>query len=206
MAMLAGVHGQLWNASQMGRALGLTHPTVSSYLDYLEGAFLVRRLPGFRANLKKRITKSPKVYWRDSGLLHSLLNISSFEELIRRPWVGASWEGFVIEQAIQTLKAAGRAFEPYFFRTSDEYEIDLVLDFGREKWAVEAKLTSSPSPGDLQRLNRAADLIEADRRILVSRTRHRVSDGKQASVALRAFLETRKTWRMSEVGALRGGK
>jgi predicted AAA+ superfamily ATPase len=188
IAMIAAVHGQIWNASQVAASLGLTHPTVNTYLDYLEGAFLVRRLPAYRSNLKKRLVKSPKVYWRDSGLLHAVLNVHDYEDLLRRPWVGASWEGFVIEQTLDTLCALGRTFQAYYFRTSDQYEIDLVLDFGGEKWAIEVKLTSNPSAADLQRLDKTGDLVEADKRILVTRTRHGASSGSRASLPLREFL------------------
>jgi len=189
-AMIAAVHGQIWNASQLAASLGLTHPTINTYLDYLEGAFLVRRLPAYRANLKKRLTKSPKVYWRDSGLLHAILGVHTHEELLRRPWVGASWEGFVIAQTLDTLRALGRSFQAYYFRTSDRCEIDLVLDFGRETWAVEIKLTSNPSADDWARLDKTSDMIRADRRILVTRTRRSASSRSHASLGLQEFLET----------------
>jgi predicted AAA+ superfamily ATPase len=113
--------------------------------------------------------KSLKVYWRDTGLLHALLQTRTHDDLLVQPWVGASWEGFVIEQVLDHLAARGRAVQPYFVRTSDQYEIDLVLDFGRSLWAVETKLTASPSVGDAQRLNKAADIIGADQRVLVAR-------------------------------------
>jgi predicted AAA+ superfamily ATPase len=168
----------------------LTHPTINTYLDYLDGAFLVRSLPAYRANLKKRLTKSPKVYWRDSGLLHAILGVHTHEELLRRPWVGASWEGFVIAQTLDTLRALGRSFQAYYFRTSDRCEIDLVLDFGRETWAVEIKLTSDPSADDWARLDKTSDMIRADRRILVTRTRRSASSRSHASLGLQEFLET----------------
>ena len=91
LQMLAAVHGQEWNASQVGKSLALSYHTVNSYLDYLEGAFLVRRLPAYRANIRKRLVKRPKVYWRDTGLLHALLNVSDQAALLSQPWVGASW-------------------------------------------------------------------------------------------------------------------
>ena len=92
LQMVAAVHGQLWNATQIGQSLGLTYATVNKYMDYLEGAFLIRRLQPYRANLRKRLTRSPKCYWRDSGLLHALLQATEQEDLPARPWVGASWE------------------------------------------------------------------------------------------------------------------
>jgi len=169
LRMIAAVHGQTWNASRIGQSLGLSYQTVNSYLDYLVGAFLIRRLEPYHANVRKRLTKSPKVYWRDTGLLHSLLQTRTRDDLLAQPWVGASWEGFVIEQVLNHLAVRGRTVQPYFLRTSDQYEIDLVMDFGTSLWAIETKLTASPSLGDVRRLNKVADLIGADQRVLVAK-------------------------------------
>jgi len=169
LRMIAAVHGQTWNASRIGQSLGLSYQTVNSYLDYLVGAFLIRRLEPYHANVRKRLTRSPKVYWRDTGLLHSLLQTRTRDDLLAQPWVGASWEGFVIEQVLDHLAVRARTVQPYFLRTSDQYEIDLVLDFGTSLWAVQTKLTASPSLGDVQRLNKVADLIGADQRVLVAK-------------------------------------
>jgi predicted AAA+ superfamily ATPase len=184
LRMLAAVHGQVWNASQLGQSLGLDYKTVNGYLDYLEGAFLIRRLAPYHANIGKRLTKSPKVYWRDSGLLHALLSISDQSTLLAQPWVGASWEGFVVEQILGCLSAAGRQFEAYWFRTSDQFELDLVLNLDGQLWAVEIKLTASPRPADMDRLDKAADLIGASRRVLVSRTSRVAGDDKRVSCDL----------------------
>ena len=189
LSMLSAVHGQIWNASEIGKSLGLTHPTVNYYMDFLEGAYLVRRLPPFRANLKKRLTKRPKFFWRDTGLLHALLGIGDHDQLLRFPYVGASWESFVIEQTLRCLAAKGGRSIPSFFRTSDGYEIDLVLDVGGERWAIEAKLSANPGPGDLRRLNKAADLIGAHRRILISQTPNPLFGEREFSVSLPSFLE-----------------
>jgi len=108
LKMLAALHGQPWNASQLGSSLSLDGKTVSSYLDYLTGAFLIRRLLPYQGNIRKRLVKRPKVYWRDTGLLHAQLNITTVDALLSHPAVGASWEGFVIEQIIGSLSAAGR--------------------------------------------------------------------------------------------------
>jgi len=167
--MVAAVHGQRWNASAIGQSLGLSYHTVNSYMDYLAGAFLVRRLDAFTPNLKKRLVKRPKYYWRDSGLLHSILMAGNMDELLAKPWVGASWEGFVIAQALDTLSACGRTFEPYYFLTSDGYEVDLVVDFGKSLAAVEVKLTASPSADDVAQLRRTGEMIGADSVYLVSR-------------------------------------
>lgn len=190
LRMLAALHGQVWNASQVGKGLGLSYHTVDTYLDYLDGAFLIRRLQPYAANIRKRLVKSPKVYWRDSGLLHALLNVPDELALFVQPWVGASWEGFVIEQVIGELSSRGRQFAAYHFRTSDQYELDLVLELGGELWAVEVKLTASPSPADMNRLEKTADMIGASRRFLISQTRRSTGDDRRASLSLPSFLDT----------------
>ncbi len=189
LRMLAASHGQVWNASQIGQGLGLSYHTVQSYTDYLVGAFLIRLLPPYQATLKKRIVKTPKVYWRDSGLLHAIHNVEDEAGLLAQPWVGASWEGFVIEQVLGLLAQQGRRAEACFLRTSDQHEVDLVLDFGGGVWAIEVKLTTSPSPSDMERLNQVADLIHADKRILISLTRDCVEDARSASCNLPWLLE-----------------
>ncbi len=188
LKMIAAVHGQIFNASQLGKSLDISYKTVKSYLGYLEGAFLIRRLEPYFSNLKKRLVKSPKLYWRDSGLLHSLLNVRNDNDLLAAPWVGASWEGFVIEQVINALKLRDVAFAPYFLRTNDGHEIDLVLDFGTETWAIEIKLTSSPDLSAIGRLNKTADLIDASRRILISQTPENIDNGKVVSCNLDWFI------------------
>lgn len=189
MRMLAALHGQVWNASDLARSLGVSYHTANARLDYLQGAFLVRRLAPFSTNLPKRLVKSPRVYWRDSGLLHALLGAPDQRRLLEQPWVGASWEGFVIEQAIGLLTQIGVQVEPFWFRTADGLELDLVLDFGGERWAVEIKLTSNPSTGELRRLEAAADLIGARRRFLVSHTTETLGTGATVSCDLAGFLE-----------------
>jgi predicted AAA+ superfamily ATPase len=189
LRMLAAVHGQVWNASQLGQSLGLSYKTVNSYLDYLAGAFLIRRLQPYQGNIRKRLVKSPKIYWRDSGLLHALLNIPDDRALLLQPWVGASWEGFVIEQILGELSSQGHMFDPYYFRTSDGYELDLVLDFGTERCAIEVKLTTSPGPADMNRLDKVADMIGVSQRFLVSQTRRSTGDAKRASCNLPGLIK-----------------
>ena len=188
LRMIAAVHGQAWNATQIGQSLGLSYHTVNSYLDYLEGAFLIRRLPPYHANVGKRLVKSPKVFWRDTGLLHSLLGGVAEKALLDQPWVGASWEGFVIEQLLALLAQRDHSAEAFFFRTSDQQEVDLVLDFGAQLWAVEVKLTASPGPDAMRRLNQAADLIGAQKRILISRTPRSVASEREISCSLPWFI------------------
>lgn len=186
--MLAAVHGQVWNASELGRSLGLSYHTVDGYLDYLEGAFLVRRLPAFSANIRKRLVKSPRVFWRDTGVLHALLGLRAGGDLLSQPWAGASWEGFVIEQALGSLQAHGRSFEASFLRTQDGAELDLIIDLDGVRWAAEVKLSARPSPADFAALNRKADLIGAARRVLVSRLPGVHGEGGRWSADLPGFL------------------
>lgn len=187
--MLAALHGQTWNASQIGQSLGLSYHTVNSHLDYLEGAFLVRRLPPYHANVGKRLVKSPKVYWRDSGLLHALLGGASEEALLHQPWVGASFEGFVIEQVLTALAQRDVSAQAHFLRTSDQQEIDLLIEVGGDLWALEVKLTASPGVDDLRRLDRMAELVGAGRRVLISRTTEPVVSGRRTSCNLPWFLK-----------------
>ena len=189
LKMLAAVHGQLWNAAQIGQSLGLSYHTVNNYVSFLEGAFLIRKLQPWFTNLKKRLVRSPKCYWRDTGILHSLLGIQDYETLLNQPGVGASWEGFVIEQILDTLNMTGRPVEPWFFRTADGTEIDLIFRYKNKLWAIEVKLTSDPSLQDFDRLNRAADLVGADMRVLVSQTIQSVIGEEQISCSLPELLK-----------------
>jgi predicted AAA+ superfamily ATPase len=189
-SMLAVSHGTVWNASQLGQSLGISYHTVNSYLDYLEQAFLLRRLPPFNANLRKRLVRSPKIYWRDTGLLHSLQNIHTFDSLLRKPWVGLSWEGWVIEQICIHLKLLDPPIEgPFFFRTGDGHEIDLVLAIFEDLWGIEIKLSTSPDKNDLERLNKAADLIGADKRFIISRTLKTIEGKNVRSTNIKGFLD-----------------
>jgi hypothetical protein len=110
------------------------------------------------------------------------------DALLSQPWVGASWKGFVIQQALSRLNASGTDCAPYHLRTSDQYEIDLLLDFGTERWACEIKLTADPKADDLARLNKVADLIGAEKRILISRTLNPMESATGASLNLPGFL------------------
>ena len=189
LRMTAAVHGQIWNASQVGQSLGLSYHTVNSYVDFLEGAFLLRRLPPWLPNLKKRLVRAPRVYWRDSGLLHALLGVREADDLLHQPWVGASWEGLVIGQVVEFLAARGVTVAPHYFRTTDGYEVDLVFKLDRRLWAVDVKLTSSPAQADFVRFNAAADLIAADRRVLVAQVAETVFNGRSGIATLPGLLE-----------------
>lgn len=187
--MLAISHGQVWNASQVGRSLGLTYHTVQSYLDYLLNAFLIRLLPPHHANIRKRLTKSPKLYWRDSGLLHALMGVTNFDELLSQPWVGYSWEGWVIEQVLSFLKTNDKSYEATYMRTNDGHELDLILDYKQDLWAFEIKLSASPTPNDVKRLNEAADLVKATKRVLISQTKEPVQSHNFYSTTIDHYLD-----------------
>ena len=189
--MLAISHGQLWSASQIGKSLGISYHTVNTYLDYLEDVYLVRRIQPFVTNLKKRLVKSPKIYYRDTGLLHGILNIGSYDDLLSQPWVGASWEGWIIEQILITLKNNGVPYEgPFFLRTSDGYEIDCILIIRNKSWAIEIKLSNSPGPDDMNRLIHTAALAGIDHCALISRQRKIVHSGAIISSDIFGFIDT----------------
>ncbi|MBN1465518.1 ATP-binding protein [candidate division KSB1 bacterium] len=188
--MIAAIHGTVVNASQLGKSMGVSYHTINSYLRYLEQAYLTRRIGPYFINIKKRLVKAPKIYWRDSGILHSLLNIQTQDDLLAQPWVGHSWEGWIIEQIVNSLSNAGSLYDgPYFFRTHDGHEIDLVINLKGKIWAFEIKLTSQPSKNDMDRLNANADLINADYRVLLSRTKHPLHNDRSFSMNLPAILD-----------------
>lgn len=141
-SMLAHWHGQQVNMSSLGKSLEVDHKTIRSYLDILTDFYMVRQLQPWSGNTKKRLVKSPKVYIRDSGILHRLLNISDQETLFGHPVVGASWEGFVLESIISNLSSK---WLYSYYRTSSQAEIDLVLEGPKkEVLAVEIKRSSAP--------------------------------------------------------------
>jgi len=138
--MLAHYHGQLWNAAEPARSLSVTEPTTRRYLDILTDLFMVRQLQPWHANLKKRQVKAPKIYVRDTGLLHHLLGIRSERELLSHPKCGASWEGYVIEETLKTVTPD----EAYFWATHGGAEIDLVLVKNGRRFGVECKRVDAP--------------------------------------------------------------
>lgn len=138
--ILAHYHGQTWNAADAARTLGSAESTVRRYLDLLTDAFMVRQLQPFHANLKKRQVKSPKIYLRDSGVLHRLLGLDSAKHLLTHPKVGASWEGFAIEQVL----ASEPHDQAYFWATHQGAEIDLILQRGDKLLGVECKRADAP--------------------------------------------------------------
>ncbi len=139
--MLAHSHGQVLNSSRLGESIGVSHTTIRSYLDILSHTFMLRIIQPLYANVKKRIIKSSKVYLRDSGILHSLLEIEKKNDLFGHPVFGSSWEGFSIENILSEYPG----YNPYFYRTSSGVEIDLVLEKGTKRIAFEFKSSKSPT-------------------------------------------------------------
>lgn len=139
-SLLAHYHGQLWNASDPAVTLGVSPPAVRHYLDVLEGMLMLRPLQPWHENLKKRQIKSPKVYFRDSGILHLLLGIKTFRELESHPQKGASWEGYVLEELLKRKPDAA----PYFWGTHNGAELDLLLIEEGKRWGFEIKYSDAP--------------------------------------------------------------
>ncbi len=140
--LLAHYHGQTLNYSKLASSMDLAVPTLKRYLAVLEQTYMVRLLPPFEANLKKRLVRSPKLYLRDSGILHALLQIEGYDELLGHPSAGESWEGFVLEQLIAALPR----WRPAFLRTGNGAEVDLVMERAGRLRLFEIKLSKAPRP------------------------------------------------------------
>lgn len=138
--MLAHYHGQTWNASELGRSLGLSDKTVRHYLDLLSGAFMVRQLQPWFENLNKQQVKAPKIYLQDSGLLHALLGIAEMQSLLGHPKCGASWEGFALEQTLRLLRPS----QAYFWAAHSGAELDLLFFRGGKRYGIEFKFNEAP--------------------------------------------------------------
>lgn len=147
--MAAHYHGQIWNHSEIARSLQVSDKTVKGYLDVLTHTFMVRQLAPWYNNTGKRIVKSPKFFIRDSGLLHALLNLTSLEEVQRHPKLGASWEGFALEQVIEL---SGQAQNVFFWATQGLAEMDLVMNMHGKLWGFEIKYADAPSATKSMRL------------------------------------------------------
>jgi uncharacterized protein len=138
--MLAHINGQLLNYSQLGNSLGVSHTTIKNHIEILNKTYMIRILKPYHGNLKKRLIKTPKVYIKDPGILNTLLNLHSFEDIFSHPVYGSVWENIVTEHILHNTKY----WEPFFYRTSNGNEIDLILMKGTKKIAIECKNTSSP--------------------------------------------------------------
>lgn len=161
--MLAHNQGGILNASQLARNLEVSSVTVGRYLDLMTDLLLVRRLQPWTFNIKKRLVRAPKVYIRDSGITHALLNISNYNDLLSHPVLGGSWEGFVIEN-IMSVVPSGTL--PFYYRTAGGAEIDLILEFSaNEKWVIEIKRNSFPSLS--KGFHLACDDVKPERRFVV---------------------------------------
>lgn len=159
--MLSHYHGQIWNAAEPARSLGVSETTVRRYLDLLEGVFMVRQLQPWHANLKKRQVKSPKIYFRDSGLLHQFLGIRNTAELLLHPKLGASWEGYVLEEVIKALQPD----EAWFWATHAGAELDLLLVKNGRRLGVEIKRMDAPRLTPSMRI--AVEDLELDKLLVV---------------------------------------
>ena len=140
--MLAHWHGQIWNGAEFGRAFGVSHTTVRRYLDLLTSVFVVRQLQPWHENIRKRQVRSPKVYVADSGVLHALLGLSTREAVLSHPKVGASWEGFIIQQVIQLLTASPE--QCFHWSTHSGAELDLLVVAGNRRYGFEVKRAEAP--------------------------------------------------------------
>jgi len=140
-SMIAHFHGQVWNAAELARSLGASEPTARRYLDTLTSMFLVRQLPPWFENLGKRQVKAPKIYVRDSGLLHQLLGLESFPALEGHPKLGASWEGFALEQVLRLTGGQ----QAYFWATHSGAKLDLLVHFRGRRWGFEFKYADAPT-------------------------------------------------------------
>ena len=161
--MLAHSHGSLLNANRLSQSLGISSPTTAHYLDLMSDLLMLRRLAPWWSNTRKRLVKSPKTYLRDTGLLHALLNLTTMDDVLGHPVAGESFESFVIEALIA---ASPPGTKPYFYRSSDGSEIDLVLEFSARKiWAIEIKKSLAPALG--RGFHNACEAVGAERKMLV---------------------------------------
>jgi predicted AAA+ superfamily ATPase len=184
--MLAHNQGQMLNAAQLANGLGVSGHTVARYLDIMVDLLLVRRLQPWATNAKKRLVRTPKVYVRDTGLLHALLGIRNQEELVGHPVVGPSWEGMLIENVLDALPATAR---PTFYRTSAGAEVDLVIEFSaKERWAVEIK-RSLGNPAPSRGFYIGCGDVQATRQIVLYPGDERFSlDAKTEVMSLQTFM------------------
>jgi predicted AAA+ superfamily ATPase len=159
--MLSHYHGQVWNASRIATALGVSDKTVRSYLDLLTGTYVLRQLQPWHENLSKRQVKSPKIYFRDSGLLHSLLDVQDFHGVLGHPQVGASWEGFALEQILRIVRPA----QAYFWATYSGAELDLFFVTHGLRCGVECKFAEAPQPTKSMMV--ALESLRLDRLLIV---------------------------------------
>lgn len=191
--LIAHLHGGMWNASEAGSSLGISYHTAQRYAEILEQAYLIRLLPPWHANLGKRLVKHPKIYWRDSGLLHFHLGLTRSAEILSHPKAGASWEGFVIENILDRERESHPASEAFFFRTHTGLECDLLLARGRMLVPIEIKLADKPDRSDVAKLRAVMKLLNAGHGHLLSRITRTVRT-RDVTVWNIADLLTQKRW------------
>jgi predicted AAA+ superfamily ATPase len=174
--MLAHYHGQTWNASELGRSLDLSDKTVRSYLDILTGTYMVRQLQPWHENVSKRQVKAPKIYLRDSGILHALLNLPDSRTLQSHPRLGASWEGFAIEQILRILKPP----QAFFWATHSGAAVDLFVIFHGRRYGIECKFSESPKI--TKSMNQAIESLNLDHLWIFHPGEHSYPLSEQVSV------------------------
>lgn len=174
--MLAHYHGQVFNASEIARSLGISVMTVKRYVDVLSGVFMIRQVQPWFGNLKKRHVKSPKIYFYDTGILHSLLGIQTKDDLSAHPKYGASWEGFVMDEVIRSVEL----HEVYFWATHQGAEIDLVFNKGGRMYGVEIKRVDAPTMTPSMRI--ALEDLKLERIAVIYPGKRRYSIHKQIDV------------------------
>lgn len=161
-SMLSHYHGQVMNYSKLGQSLDVTHTTIKRWLDIFEQTFMVRVLRPYEGNLKKRLVKSPKVYLRDSGVLHYFLDLDNIDQVLGHPACGSSWEGYAIENILTHFPR----FKSSYYRTSNGEEIDLILEYKQKKVGVEFKLSSSTKLG--RSVENSIELLELEQLFVVT--------------------------------------
>jgi len=168
LLMIAHVHGGIWNASQLASSAGVSYHTVNRYVDIMEMAYIVRSLKPYYVNIGKRITKSPKVYLRDSGLRHYLLGIRTLDNLRNSPYCGASWEGFIIEEIIRNSQCNALQSRFFFYRTQSGLEADMIVENANgKKYAVEIKYGTSIEKEWINKLQLVMTDVKAEKGFVI---------------------------------------
>ena len=176
--MLSHYHGQIFNSSEIGESLGIDGHTVRRYLDILSGTIMIRQLAPWIENIAKRQVKSPKIYFRDCGIFHALLGVAAEEDLLRHPKLGASWEGFALEEIIRSHDAEPE--ESYFWGTHNQAELDLMIMKDGKRIGYEVKYSSRPEITRSMRIAREDLKLDAVRVVFPGNKRFPLSEGIEA--------------------------
>jgi uncharacterized protein len=159
--MLTHYHGQIWNASRIGSSMGINDKTARSYLDILTDTYMIRQLQPWHENISKRQVKSPKIYFRDSGILHSLLDLEDFQAITGHPMLGASWEGFAMEQVLRLIQPS----QAYFWATYSHAELDLFFIINGKRYGIEFKFNEAPEK--TKSMTIAAETLKLDKLFII---------------------------------------